>query len=100
MADAFRSGDRATLASLIDMHVIWHVPGRIRWPETSVVAAYIEAWLDRLRTKGFWLVEDDVFGRRSSVRPERHGRAARASMRKHESGAIATATGLALALSR
>jgi hypothetical protein len=33
----------------------------------------IEAWLDRLRTKGFWLVEDDVFG------------PARASMRKHES---------------
>ena len=23
----------------------------------------IEAWLDRLRTKDFWLVEDDVFGR-------------------------------------
>jgi hypothetical protein len=20
------------------------------------------AWLDRLRTKGFWLVDDDVFG--------------------------------------
>ena len=26
-ADAFRSGDLATLASLIDEHVIWHVPG-------------------------------------------------------------------------
>jgi hypothetical protein len=23
----------------------------------------IEAWLDRLRTKDFWLFEDDVFGR-------------------------------------
>jgi hypothetical protein len=23
----------------------------------------IEAWLDRLRAKDFWLVEDDVFGR-------------------------------------
>lgn len=23
----------------------------------------IEAWLDRLRTQDFWLVEDDVFGR-------------------------------------
>jgi ketosteroid isomerase-like protein len=26
-ADAFRSGDLATLASLVDEHVIWHVPG-------------------------------------------------------------------------
>ena len=26
-ADAFRSGDLTTLASLIDEHVIWHVPG-------------------------------------------------------------------------
>ena len=30
---------------------------------TIPVRGNIEGWLDRLRTKDFWLVEDDVFGR-------------------------------------
>jgi hypothetical protein len=33
----------------------------------------IEAWLDRLRTKGFWLVEDHVLGRYNRVRSELMG---------------------------
>jgi hypothetical protein len=32
-----------------------------------------EAWLDRLRTTGFWLVEDHVFGRHDRVRSELMG---------------------------
>jgi hypothetical protein len=33
----------------------------------------IEAWLDRLRTRGFWLVEDHVLGRYDRVRSEPMG---------------------------
>jgi ketosteroid isomerase-like protein len=61
-ADAFRSGDQALLASLIDAEVVWHVPG------THVMAGDIRgrdallAWFARLRPKGFWLTEHDVFG--------------------------------------
>jgi threonine dehydrogenase-like Zn-dependent dehydrogenase len=84
---AFRSGDQATLACLIDEHVIWHVPGPYQMAADirgRNAILNIEAWLDRLRTKVSWLVEDHVFGRYDRVRSGRHGRA-RASMRKHES---------------
>ena len=73
-ADAFRSGDLATLASLIDEHVIWHVPGPYQMAgDIRGSQRNIEAWLDRLRTKGFWLVEDHVFGGYDRVRSELMG---------------------------
>ncbi len=61
-ADAFRSGDLALLASLVDVDVVWHVPG------SHVMAGDIRgrdsllAWFTQLRPKGFWLTEHDVFG--------------------------------------
>lgn len=61
-ADAFRSGDQVTLSSLIDEDVIWHVPGRHSMAGDLRGRRALLDWLDRLRTKGFWLAEDDVFG--------------------------------------
>ena len=40
----------------------WQHPRR-RSNRRFAASGNIEAWLDRLRTKDFWLVEDDVFGR-------------------------------------
>jgi ketosteroid isomerase-like protein len=61
-ADAFRSGDQATLASYIDEHVVWHVPGSHDMAGDIDGREALLAWLARLRAKGFWLHEDDVFG--------------------------------------
>ena len=61
-ADAFRSGDRAVLASLIAEDVVWHVPGSHAMAGDIHGRAALVVWLDELRTKGFWLTERDVFG--------------------------------------
>lgn len=61
-ADAFRSADTASLASLIDPAVVWHVPG------THAMAGDVRGrdallkWLVQLKRKGFWLTEHDVLG--------------------------------------
>jgi ketosteroid isomerase-like protein len=61
-AEAFRSGDSALLASLIDPAVVWHVPG------THAMAGDIRGrdallmWLSELKRKGFWLTAHDVLG--------------------------------------
>jgi len=61
-AEAFRSGDDASLATLIDEAVVWHVP------RTHPMAGDIHGrdgllkWLSQLRPKGFWLSEHDVLG--------------------------------------
>jgi ketosteroid isomerase-like protein len=61
-ADAFRSGDQARLASYIDEQVVWHVPGSHDMAGDIHGREALLAWLARLRAKGFWLTEDDVFG--------------------------------------
>jgi ketosteroid isomerase-like protein len=61
-ADAFRSGDLAGLASYIDESVVWHVPGSHDMAGDIHGRDALLAWLARLRAKGFWLTEDDVFG--------------------------------------
>ena len=61
-ADAFRSGDQAGLASYIDEHVVWHVPGAHDMAGDIHGREALLAWLARLRANGFWLTEDDVFG--------------------------------------
>ncbi len=66
-ADAFRSGDQARLASYIDEHVVWHVPGSHEMAGDIHGREALLAWLARLRTKGFWLTEDDVFGNDNHV---------------------------------
>jgi ketosteroid isomerase-like protein len=61
-ADAFRSGDAAELASLIAEDVVWHVPGSHAMAGDINGRAALLAWLGKLRAKGFWLTERDVFG--------------------------------------
>ena len=61
-ADAFRSGDQSKLASYIDEQVVWHVPGSHDMAGDIHGREALLAWLARLRAKGFWLTEDDVFG--------------------------------------
>jgi ketosteroid isomerase-like protein len=57
-AEAFRSGDREVLATLIDADVVWHVPlvGDVRGRDRLI------EWLGELLAQGFWLTEHDVFG--------------------------------------
>jgi ketosteroid isomerase-like protein len=61
-ADAFRSGDQARLVSYIDELIVWQVPGTHDMAGDIHGREALLAWLARLRTKGFWLTEDDVFG--------------------------------------
>jgi ketosteroid isomerase-like protein len=61
-ADAFRLGDQARLVSYIDEQVVWHVPGSHDMAGDIHGREALLAWLARLRAKGFWLTEDDVFG--------------------------------------
>jgi ketosteroid isomerase-like protein len=61
-ADAFRSGDQAALASLIASDVVWHVPGAHAMAGDIRGRDQLVDWLRRLRAKGFWLTEHDVFG--------------------------------------
>ena len=66
-ADAFRSGDLATIATLVDDDVVWHVPGDHRRAGDIEGRDALIAWLDGLRGSGFWLREHDVFGNDTHV---------------------------------
>jgi hypothetical protein len=61
-ADAFRAGDDATLAALIAPDVVWHVPGQHAMAGDIRGRDELTNWFRRLRPKGFWLTEHDVFG--------------------------------------
>jgi ketosteroid isomerase-like protein len=61
-AEAFRQRDQERLASLIDEEVVWHVPGSHAMRGDVHGRDEWLGWLERLRAKGFWLEEDDVFG--------------------------------------
>jgi hypothetical protein len=61
-ADAFRAGDDATLAELIAPNVVWHVPGQHLMAGDIRGRDELTSWFRRLRPKGFWLTEHDVFG--------------------------------------
>ncbi len=61
-ADAFRSGDLELLARLIADDVVWHVPGDHSMAGEIRGRDDLLAWLAALGEKGFWLIEDDVFG--------------------------------------
>lgn len=60
-ADAFRSGERPLLVSLIAADVVWHVPGEHRMAGLIRGREALLAWLDQVRALGFWLTEEDVF---------------------------------------
>lgn len=61
-ADAFRSGDVEALASLIAEDVTWHVPDSHSMAGEVHGRTNLVAWLTALSERGFWLIEDDVFG--------------------------------------
>jgi ketosteroid isomerase-like protein len=61
-ADAFRSGNDALLASLIDDDVVWHVPGKHGMAGDIRGRDALLAWFGELKSKGFWLNEHDVMG--------------------------------------
>ena len=61
-ADAFRAGDLATIESLVDRDVIWHVPGEHPWARDYRGREDLSHFLTRLPSIGFWLREHDVFG--------------------------------------
>ena len=61
-AEAFRTGDLARLATLIDPDVVWHVPGAHRMAGEIRGRPALLEWLRDLSGCGFWLTEHDVFG--------------------------------------
>ena len=61
-ADAFRAGDLATIGSLVDPDVVWHVPGEHPWARDYRGREDLSLFLARLPSIGFWLREHDVFG--------------------------------------
>ena len=61
-ADAFRAGDLASIADLVDADVVWHVPGHHRRSGDIRGRAALVDWLAGLAGTGFWLIEHDVFG--------------------------------------
>ena len=61
-ADAFRSGDRDSLAAVIAADVVWHVPGTHPMAGDIRGRDALMAWLAEVRDKGFWLIEHDVLG--------------------------------------
>ena len=61
-ADAFRSRDLAQLETLIADDVLWHVPGAHAMAGEVHGRDALMAWLGQLRSIGFWLTEQDVFG--------------------------------------
>lgn len=64
-ADAFRAGDRAALAALIDEDVVWHIPGTAPMAGDVRGLEALFRFFDRLRdvTEGtFTLKEHDVLG--------------------------------------
>lgn len=69
MRSAQTSADSGTPSAMATGATVGLLSGR-RHPRPQ---RNMEAWLDRLRTKGFWLVEDHVFGRYDRVRSELTG---------------------------
>jgi hypothetical protein len=61
-ADAFRSADVGALAALVAIDVVWHVPGMHSMAGELRGRDQLIAWLSRVKAKGFWLTEHDVFG--------------------------------------
>jgi len=61
-ADAFRARDLAAVESLIDDHVVWHVPGTHPMAGDIRGRDALIAWLHRVGELGFWLQEHDVVG--------------------------------------
>jgi ketosteroid isomerase-like protein len=61
-AEAFRSGDMTTLATLIAPDVLWHVPGSHPLAGDVRGRERLLEWLAALRPLGFWLSEHDVLG--------------------------------------
>ena len=60
-ADAFRAGDLDLVKTLVAPEVVWHVPGDDHMAGRIDGRDALLAWLARLGTIGFWLVEHDVF---------------------------------------
>jgi ketosteroid isomerase-like protein len=60
-ADAFRAGDLDLVRTLVAPEVVWHVPGDHHMAGRIDGRDALLAWLARLGTIGFWLVEHDVF---------------------------------------
>ncbi|HYX11595.1 MAG TPA: nuclear transport factor 2 family protein [Candidatus Acidoferrum sp.] len=66
-ADAFRAGNLVAVGELVDVDVVWHVPGHHqRAGEIRGREALID-WLAGLAGTGFWLREHDVFGNDAHV---------------------------------
>ncbi len=61
-ANAFRAGDLATIGSLVDPEVVWHVPGEHPWARDYRGREDVAHFLAELPKLGFWLREHDVFG--------------------------------------
>ena len=68
-AEAFRAGDLATVRTVIDEDVVWHVPGRHEMAGEIRGLDNLIAWLGRLRALGFTIREHDVFGNDEHVWP-------------------------------
>ena len=66
-AAAFRAGDLAAIEALIDVNVVWHVPGTHPLAGDVTGRDAVAAFLTRLGQLGFWLVEHDVFGNDAHV---------------------------------
>lgn len=66
-ADAFRAGDLAAIAELVDAEVVWHVPGRNRRAGEIRGREALLDWLAGLAGTGFWLREHDVLGNDAHV---------------------------------
>jgi ketosteroid isomerase-like protein len=61
-AAAFRAGDFATLRSLLDDEVVWHIPGTHPQAGDQRGSDAVIAWLQGAKDLGFFLTEHDVFG--------------------------------------
>ena len=61
-ADAFRTGDLATIRSLVDPDIVWHVPGEHPLARDYRGREDLALFLAQLPLIGFWLREHDVFG--------------------------------------
>ncbi len=60
--EAFRAGDLATVETLIDADVVWHVPGHHSRAGDIRGRAALITWLAGLGEVGFWITEHEVFG--------------------------------------
>lgn len=61
-ADAFRAGNLDAIAAMVDVGVVWHVPGNNSRAGDICGRDALLVWLAGLTEIGFWLREHDVFG--------------------------------------